>query len=552
MLMTVSPRGNFWRLVGAMTMAVGLASTLDARQTALPSAVREAAEGISSEQLAWDVAYLAADERLGRNTPSPQFDRAADYIAERLRRAGLAPAGDEGGYRQYYELHESRVDTEATALVIGDRQFSLGRDIAMRSVAGPVTATLPVVYVQHGWVIPSRGIDPYAGVDVRGKLVVAHGPRVLPKGVEVPQIGRVAVGAQTPFVAAAERGAAAVLFITQASDLVRWDDLRLANTVRREMAPEVPSAYAALPITSLLMAPHVTDALFAGERVDGRAALRLADRGEFPPSFQLKASVTLRVPVAGRTVLRPFNVVARLEGSDPQRRGETVTIAAHLDGAVGTRAVDGDAIYNAADDNASGSAALLAIAEQMARAPRPIRTVVFLWDSGEEQGLWGTRWFVHQPPVPRSSIVAHINVDMVGASRVTTPPDPTTTPVTERNEVYVLGPRVLSAKAEALLNTVNTAYLKTRFNHDADVADSEFFYPRTDAGPFLERGILTVGFTTGNHARYHLPSDEARLLDPVQMHYLARTIFASLWALADVEERPGIDRPIPPSVPTYK
>jgi Zn-dependent M28 family amino/carboxypeptidase len=188
----------------------------------------------------------------------------------------------------------------------------------------------------------------------------------------------------------------------------------------------------------------------------------------------------------------------------------------------------------------------------MARAPRPKRTVVFLWDSGEEQGLWGTRWFVHQPPVPRSSIVAHINVDMVGASRVTTPPDPTTKPVTERNEVYVLGPRVLSAKAEALLNTVNAAYLQTRFNHDADVADSEFFYPRTDAGPFLERGILAVGFTTGNHARYHLPSDEARLLDPVQMHYLARTIFASLWALADVDERPGIDRPIPPSVPTYK
>jgi hypothetical protein len=469
-----------------------------------------------------------------------------------LRRAGLAPAGDEGGYRQHYELHESRVDTDATALALGDRRFTLGRDLALRSLAGPVDGTLPVVYVQHGWVIPGRGIDPYAGIDVRGKLVVAHGPRVLPKGVEVPQVGRVVVGAQTPFVAAAERGAAGLLFITQASDLVRWDEIRLANTVRREMSPEVPSAYAAVPITSILMAPHVTDALFAGERLDGRTALRLADRGEFPPSFQLKATVTLRVPVTARTVMRPFNVVARLEGSDPARRAETVTIAAHLDGAVGTRAVDGDAIYNAADDNASGSAALLAMAEQMTRAPRPKRTIVFLWDSGEEQGLWGTRWFVHQPPVPRSSIVAHINVDMLGSSRETTPPDPTTKPVTARNEVYVLGPRVLSATAEALLNTVNAAYLRTRFNHDADRADSEFFYPRTDAGPFLERGILTIGFTTGNHARYHLPSDESRLLDPVQMHYLARTIFASLWALADAEARPGIDRPLPPSVPAYK
>jgi len=177
---------------------------------------------------------------------------------------------------------------------------------------------------------------------------------------------------------------------------------------------------------------------------------------------------------------------------------------------------------------------------------------VFLWDSGEEQGLWGTRRFVHQPPVPLGSIVAHINIDMIGASSVTTPADPTTKPVTERNEVYVLGPKVLSAKVETLLAAVNDSYLKTRFNHASDTGESEFFYPRTDAGPFLERGILAVGFTTGNHARYHLPSDEARFLDPVQIHYLARTIFASLWALADVTDRPAIDRPLPASVPVYK
>lgn len=527
-------------------------ATLTARQSPLPPAVRAAAEAISSEQLAWDVAYLAADEQLGRNTPSPRFDAAADYIAARLAKAGLTPAGDERGFRQHYELHETRVDAEGTSLTVGDRRFVLGRDVALRSFASPLAGVLPVVYVQHGWVIPGRGIDPYAGVDVRGKLVVAHGPRVLPKGVDVAQVGRVAVGAETPFVAAAKRGAAGVLFITQASDLVRWDDLRLAGTVRREMSPEVPSAYSAVPVTSVLMAPHVTDALFAGEALAGPTALLAADRGEFAPSFQLKKSVTLHVPVAGRTVTRPFNIVARLEGSDPTLKAETVTIAAHLDGAVGTRAVDGDAIYNAADDNASGSAALLAIAEQMAQAPRPKRTIVFLWDSGEEQGLWGTRRFVHQPPVPLASIVAHINVDMIGASSVTTPPDPTNKPVTARNEVYLLGPRVLSAKAEALLDAVNDSYLKTRFNRESDRADSEFFYPRTDAGPFLERGILTVGFTTGNHLRYHLPSDEARFLDPVQMHYLARTIFASLWALADVAERPGIDRPMPPSVPSYK
>ena len=127
--------------------------------------------------------------------------------------------------------------------------------------------------------------------------------------------------------------------------------------------------------------------------------------------------MTVRLPIAASTVYRPYNVVAMIEGGDPQRKAEAITIFAHLDGAVGSRAVNGDAIYNSADDNASGSAALLSIAEQMAAGPRPKRTMVFVWDSGEEQGLWGTRWFVHSPPVPLSQIVAHFNVDMIGASR---------------------------------------------------------------------------------------------------------------------------------------
>jgi hypothetical protein len=538
------------RIVGLILTLVACA-VLDARQL-VPEAVRTAADGISSEQLAWDLAYLASDDQQGRNTPSSRFDAAAEYIAARLARAGLEPAGDDGTFRQHYELHETRVDTEAASIVIGGRRFAFGRDFAMRSLAAPVTELLPVVYVGHGWVIPGRGIDPYAGVDVRGKLVLAHGPRVLPKGVTIEQVGRTVVNAQTPFAAAAERGAAAVLFITQASELVRWDELKGANIVRRELEPGVPSAYAALPITSVLLAPQVTEALLESEALNGRTALALGDRGEFPASFQLTKAVALHVPLASHTVSRPFNIVARLEGGDPRRKAEAVTIAAHLDGAVGTRPIDGDAVYNSADDNASGSAALLSIAERLAAAPRPKRSMVFIWDSGEEQGLWGTRRFVHAPPVPLPDIVAHVNVDMIGASRRPGTADENVKTVTERNEVFLIGPRVLSAQAEVLLDRVNDSYLKLRFNREHDRADDEFFYPRTDAGPFLERGILTIGFTTGIHPRYHLPADEARFLDPVQMHGIARTVLASVWAIADADERPGIDRPLPASVPRHR
>ncbi|MDP3720001.1 MAG: hypothetical protein Q8T13_19745 [Acidobacteriota bacterium] len=169
-----------------------------AQPGAVPAAIRTAADAISAEQVAWDLAFLASDELRGRNTPSPGFDMAADYITERLARAGLKPGGDAGGFRQHYALHETRVDTNGATLEIAGRRFALGRDFAMQSLAAPTSAELPVVYVGHGWVIPGRKIDPYAGVDVKGKLVLAHGPRALPQGVVVQQLGRVAIDAETP------------------------------------------------------------------------------------------------------------------------------------------------------------------------------------------------------------------------------------------------------------------------------------------------------------------------------------------------------------------
>ena len=179
-------------------------------------------------------------------------------------------------------------------------------------------------------------------------------------------------------------------------------------------------------------------------------------------------------------------------------------------------AVNGDDIYNSADDNASGSAGTLAIAEALAAGPRPKRSVLFLWDSGEERGLWGTRFFVSRPPVPLEQIVAEFNVDMIGANRAPGSPDADAAGTTGPNEVYLIGPGVLSTGTDARLDAVNRGYLNLRFNREHDRGESEFFYPRSDAGPFLERGILTIGFTTGMHARYHGPADEARFLDPAR------------------------------------
>jgi hypothetical protein len=542
------PLSSARRLSLLLLIVVTLPGVVTAQRFALPEAVRGAAETITPAGLAWDVARLASDEWRGRNTPSPGFDAAATYIIDRLKAAGVEPLGDDGGYRQHYAMHESRVDTDAAHLQVANTRLRFGTDFLMRNFGAGLDETLPVVYVGHGWVMPSRKIDPYAGVDVRGKLVLAHGPRVLPAGVTVTQIGRVTVDARSPQVEAERLGAAGVLFITEAQELIRWDAARTANTVRRELEPPVPSAYAAPKVTSLLLSPRATEVILEGERVSAREALAAEHSGTFSASFELKKRITIHVPLGSRTIHRPYNVVAIIRGADPKLRDEVITIEAHLDGAVGAREIDGDVFYNSADDNASGSAASLAIAEALAKAPRPKRSMVFIWDSGEEQGLWGTRWFVHQPPIPLTQIAAHVNIDMVGASRRPGSADERSANVTELGEVFLIGPGVLSAAANTLLEQVNADYLKLRFNRTHDTPQSEFFYPRTDAGPFLERGILTVGFTTGIHDRYHRPADEAQFLDPAQIHGIARTALASIWMLADAAERPRIDRPIPTNV----
>jgi len=517
----------------------------------LPAPVRSAADGITVDRLAADLAFLSSDELKGRATPSPGFDMAADYIIKRLQAAGVKPAGDKGTYHQRYEMHEARVTPAESFIEIGQTRLALDDGFVLRSFAGATNISAPVVYVGHGWVVPDKGIDPFAGQDVRGKIVLAHGPRAMPKGVTIQQLGRVSVGGSNVMDEAAKRGALAVLMIPQTSSQPGWwEQMRGQNLFRRELEPWVPSAYAAARITTALLSRASAELLMQGEQYDGATIVARGDAEDYPASFTLKNPV--RMTIAANTVVRnPYNVVAMIEGADPQLRNEYITVEAHLDGAVGTRTVDGDNVYNAADDNASGSAGMLSIVEQLMKTSRPRRSMIFIWDSGEEVGLWGTRHFVANPPVPLSSIVAHINIDMIGATRAPGTADAESPDVPGPNEVYLIGPGVLSDRTNALIERVNREYLNMTLNRTDDRPDSPFFYPRTDAGPFIERGILTIGWNTGLHRRYHQPSDEARHLDPVKIQAVARTIFATLWAMADHPERPSIDKPIPMSVPRY-
>lgn len=535
----------FAAVLGSLALQWALAVPFGAQQPVVPAPVRAAADRITREQLEADLKFLASDELKGRNTPSAGFDAAADYIEKRLQRAGVKPLGDGGGYRQQYTMRETTLSAEGASIRIGERSFEAGDGFTLRAFAGELDTTQPVraVYVGHGWT--AEGVDPYAGLDVKGKVVVVHAPSARPRGATIGQLGRITIGGTSPVVEAERRGAVAILYLAS-EEPARDGASRPQATVRRELDPRVPSAYAAPVVTAIQLGDAATRALLEGTPLDpARLAAQAKDR-DYPTSFELPAAVTVRLP-ATSAVHRPFNVVAWIEGTDPTLKHEYLVIQSHLDGAVGARSVEGDSIYNAADDNASGSAANLAIAEQM-MAVRPRRSLVFLWDSGEERGLWGTRQFVSTPPVPLANIVTLVNIDMIGANRAPGSPDAGDERVTGPNEVFLIGPGVLSDRVNALVNRVNGDYLKVTLNRKYDTPESEFFYPRTDAGPFLERGVLTIGFTTGLHNRYHLPADEPASLDPSKMAAIARTVFAVVHALGEADDRPAVERAIPPSV----
>jgi hypothetical protein len=511
------------KLIFAISLSIAL-TTPAAGQ--LAPAARAAANRIDVNQIKRDLNFLSADQLKGRATFTAGFDSAAHYIAGRLKRAGLEPFGDNGTYFQYYDVASHSPDTTRLAVTMGGRRLVHGEVLVQAGERLPLQLDAPVVYVGHGVRIPSRGIDPYAGKELRGKILLVRAgvvPDGLPPNQPYPS------DAEFYPRIATQLGAVAVMVIAAPRQLQNWDAMRKRGSAWQDLRPDVPSAYSSGgDPTVIIIKPGTIDTLQPG-------------------------TVALDIPIGKQETLRGYNVVARLRGGDARLRDQYVTVAAHLDGAViAGYAVAGDSIYNAADDNASGSAGILAVAEQLARAPRPKRSVVFIWDSGEEIGLYGTRAFVGRKTIPPKDIVAHFNVDMIGATRRPGSADSAAADVTGPNEVFITGPRVLSASMDTLLQRVNRAYLNLRLDYKLDDANNEFFYPRTDAGPFLERGVMTVEFFTGIHARYHSPQDEAQHVDPHKIAQISRTLLAVLYAVANADTPPRIDKGIPASVPRYE
>jgi Zn-dependent M28 family amino/carboxypeptidase len=513
------------------------------------SALRAAADAIAASDLMRDATWLSSDVLRGRATPSPGLDSAAAYISRELRRLGFTPGGDNGTYLRHYTLRRETLDGANTRARIGNTVLTLGRDFTVTSFHRAGTFDAPVVYIGTGLHAPRLGLDAYANVDVRGKWVLVHAGNALPANVSRQQLGLLYEGHTTFTQEARTRGAIGVLLIPTAQALNAWATTPARVPAVRDIDPTAGLAYAPFPLPQITLSRMALEALLADQKVSATELLAAEASHMYPASFELRARFRADIASTGDTV-RPFNVVAVLEGSDPAARREVISVASHLDGAVGGRVDGADSIFNAADDNASGSAGNLAIARALMKAPRPRRTIMLIWDTGEETGLWGSRALAYSPLA--DSIVAHFNMDMIGRSNPLGNDAVGENAFSGPDEIHVTGPRVLSTHMDSIVARVDRDYRFIQFDRQMDFMGGNFFYPRSDAAPYGEVGIPFIEFVTGIHGDYHRPTDEVSRLDPRKMEAVSRAAFVTLWLLANDPVTPRMDKPLPATLPFRK
>jgi hypothetical protein len=467
---------------------------------AAAAAPREApaAHRIGDAELMRTVEWLAAPAMRGRLAGGPGYMEAARGAAERFRGAGLAPGGEDGFF-QRLDVEYEEIDSCALALVDAGgatRALRLGPDFVCRGLTGAGDVAAPTVFVGYGVSRPGQGYDDYAGLDVRGRIVLALKPDP-PFRLDSLGWGESLLPRPRARVAAAH-GARGLLLVAPPDRRGTGEPI---GSVLEGEGPRLEG------FPSLVVSPAVAETLLAGTG-PGLAALRAAiDSTRRPHSRALDARLRMRVQARYEERRPSVNVVGVLEGSDPALRGQAVVVGAHLDH-VGAQA---GLVFPGANDNASGSAAVLALAEAFARGgERPRRTVVFALFSSEESGLQGAQRFVERPPVPLGSVVAMLNLDCVGVG-----------------DSVQLGSGRTSPKLWALARDLDA-------RHDRlSVADT-WGGGGADATPFAERGIPTLYFASRfSYPHLHLPGDTPPTLNPRLYEALVRLAYRTAWAVAD-------------------
>ncbi|MCA8922342.1 MAG: M20/M25/M40 family metallo-hydrolase, partial [Planctomycetes bacterium] len=439
---------------------------------------------ITAPELQSHVDYLAADALEGRGTGSKGEHLAAEYLVKHLRQLGLEPASAEGTFFQEFSVAGTTkvVGTPSLSVQVGPwaREFAFKADMSPFGFGEGALRDVPLVFAGYGISAPDQGYDDYAGLDVKGKAVVVL--RKQPEGMFDDQRHAFFT---TKAEVAKQHGAAALLVVNGPALMPGDDALTPAGMVGGESD---------LPVFHVRQSLLVS--LFDLAELDLKQIEEQITERKQPQSRALGASLSCGLKLEREQKLGR-NVIARLPGTDPALQHEVLVIGAHYDhvgfghsgGSLGGRDSMGQ-IHNGADDNASGTAALLELAQALTLNPLR-RTVVFVAFSGEELGLIGSKAFVANPPFARERIVGMLNLDMVGRLR------------DQKLEVGGVGTspgfqQLVSASLEA--EGLKGAFTKSGMGP-------------SDHASFYAAKIPVLFFFTGLHDDYHRPSDDAGKLN---------------------------------------
>jgi hypothetical protein len=515
----------------------GLALPLCAQQNAAPYGPQTVDRDWNPAATAWwaNVQYLADDKLQGRLPGTPGFAAAVAYVQDQFKTIGLKPGGTDS-YLQQVAMRIIALDADQSSFALETNGTATPLSVGTEVQLSPrVVTSQPIkaktVFIGYGLVLPSKHLDPLAGVDVRGKVVVLFNGA--PENVLGP-LRSYAPAAKRRWKALERAGAIGTIVLTPPRD---------ENAGRRGGnggAPRPTTVLAdietmpGMQLNATLAAKSAAQ-LFTGSGHTFEQLAALAHDGKPLPSFPLMSSVQAKTAVTELKRYTAPNVIGILPGSDPKLAKEYLVISAHLDHLGVGRPVNGDAIYNGAMDNASGVASVIETAKLLAAGPRLKRSILFIGLEGEELGELGSEYFASKPTVAKPEIVGDLNMDMY-------------LPLFPLHylEVQGLGESTLGNDIRAIcqLNDVEPQF-------DKQPAQNRFI--RSDQVNFVDQGIPAIAFkfgwvpdspeeTTFNNwvsERYHKPSDD--LEQPVDKVGAAQfdNLLAQLAArVADAQARP--------------
>ena len=460
--------------------------------------------------------FLADDLLEGRGTGTRGYQLAANYVRAQFESMGLKPAGDPGSYSQnvrFRQLELVRDQSSITVKKSGSPQtLVMDQDYLMRgdAIHTDALAEAPAVFVGYGVTAPQFDYDDYAGMDVRGKIVVAmygapprfaSAPGAHYSSGDVKQHNAVAHGAIGMLIIwggkAEERTPFPVLARFFRGKGLRWlDEKGTPNAAE-------PNLRGYAWISSATAAPMFDGAFKSWSEVQETA------RDSRPQAFPLPVSVAIHT-VTRYSELESPNVAAMLPGSDPQLKDEYVVFSAHLDHLGIGVPVNGDSIYNGAGDNASGVAALLELARAFSSMPKaPRRSLLFLAVTGEEEGLLGSDYYAHYPTVPISRIAGNVNMDEVSF-------------LYDFKDIVALG-----GEHSSLGGVVADVAQHMGLEISPDPAPEEVYFVRSDQYSFVKQGVPAIYVGEGYKAvdpkidgqkmqmaweqtHYHQPNDDMK------------------------------------------